>query len=234
MKKINNVPDKGEVYISADELYDAWTLGEDGLLTRGEPVMSTVVHERELWHEGILVLVYDAHGSVLLLQQRAEHALLGNKWDTSCAGHMRSGELQTDTIVREMYEELNIDLLQDDLEGVTLEHIATVEDEIPFENGKIHKEIQQIFLMRVNEQIKNTLKVTSQDVQQLAWMSKEKVEKSIQEDFSTNNAIHMSFVQRKKMWKILFNHLEAPKNEGVNTNKKYVENIDRELLLLGK
>ena len=71
-----------------------------GALSRGE------IHQRELKHRSVHVLVFDGDGSLLLQKRSMEKDQCAGMWDTSCAGHVESGQSYADTAPRELQEEL--------------------------------------------------------------------------------------------------------------------------------
>lgn len=67
------------------------------------------VHEKNLMHRAAHVLI--AHDGYIFLQLRShEKKQFPNKWDISAAGHVESGETYIQTAIRELKEELAIDL----------------------------------------------------------------------------------------------------------------------------
>ena len=71
-----------------------------GSATRGE------IHQRGLTHRSIHVLVFDGEQSVLLQKRSMLKDEFGGMWDTSCAGHVESGQDYAETAPRELMEEL--------------------------------------------------------------------------------------------------------------------------------
>jgi len=71
-----------------------------GTLSRGE------IHRRGLMHRSVHVLVFDGEGSVLLQKRSMQKDQCAGMWDTSCAGHVESGDEYADTAPRELLEEL--------------------------------------------------------------------------------------------------------------------------------
>lgn len=67
------------------------------------------VHEKGLKHRAAHIFV--AHQEYIYLQLRSsQKRQFPNKWDISAAGHVDSGETYVETAIREVKEELNIDL----------------------------------------------------------------------------------------------------------------------------
>ncbi len=74
--------------------------------TRGD------VHQRGLTHRSIHVLVFDGTGSVLLQKRSLQKDECAGMWDTSCAGHVESGQGYSETAPRELQEELGISVIE--------------------------------------------------------------------------------------------------------------------------
>lgn len=71
-----------------------------GTATRGE------IHAQALQHRSIHVLVFDGAGKVLLQKRSMQKDQCPGMWDTSCAGHVESGQSYDETVPRELEEEL--------------------------------------------------------------------------------------------------------------------------------
>jgi isopentenyl-diphosphate delta-isomerase len=68
------------------------------------------VHARALWHRAIHVLVFDATGRVFLQKRSMQKDLAPGLWDSSCSGHVDSGEDYDHAARRELGEELGVRL----------------------------------------------------------------------------------------------------------------------------
>ena len=66
------------------------------------------VHARGLWHRAVHVLVFDAQGRVFLQKRSMLKDLSPGLWDSSCSGHVDSGEDYDTSAVRELGEEIGI------------------------------------------------------------------------------------------------------------------------------
>lgn len=70
------------------------------------------VHRRGLRHRAVHVLLFNAH-TKLFLQKRSRHKECApGLWDSSAAGHLHAGESYDSGALRELKEELGIDLAQ--------------------------------------------------------------------------------------------------------------------------
>jgi isopentenyldiphosphate isomerase len=68
------------------------------------------VHATGLWHRAVHVLVFNARGEVFLQKRSMLKDTAKGKWDSSASGHLDSGEDYDACAVREVREELGLDL----------------------------------------------------------------------------------------------------------------------------
>jgi len=66
------------------------------------------VHARGLWHRAIHVLVFDTAGRVFLQKRSMLKDMAPGLWDSSCSGHVDSGEAYDAAATRELGEELGL------------------------------------------------------------------------------------------------------------------------------
>ena len=67
------------------------------------------VHARGWWHRAVHILVSDAAGRVFLQKRSMTKDLSPGLWDSSCSGHVDSGEDYDAAAVRELGEELGLE-----------------------------------------------------------------------------------------------------------------------------
>ncbi len=68
------------------------------------------VHARGLLHRAVHVLVFNSRGEVFLQKRSMNKDRQPGVWDSSCSGHVDSGENYDETAVRELGEELGLDI----------------------------------------------------------------------------------------------------------------------------
>ena len=98
-----------------DELVDI--LDEYGKPT-GESCLKSEAHKKGLLHPTVHIWLYTQNGKVLIQQRgrlKKTHPLL---WDVSVAGHVASGEKIATAALREIQEEIGLQLAEADLESI--------------------------------------------------------------------------------------------------------------------
>ena len=68
------------------------------------------VHRLGLKHRAVHVLVFNARGEVFLQKRSMKKDIAAGKWDSSASGHLDSGEDYDACAVREVREEIGLDL----------------------------------------------------------------------------------------------------------------------------
>ncbi len=69
-----------------------------------------VVHATGLWHRAVHILVFDAAGRVFLQKRSMLKDLSPGLWDSSCSGHVDAGEDYDTAAVRELGEEIGVQI----------------------------------------------------------------------------------------------------------------------------
>lgn len=96
----------------ADEYIDI--IDQQGNPT-GAVRLKSEAHQLGLCHASIHVWFYTLEGEVLLQKRAAHKDTFPNLWDISVAGHIGAGETPTHAAVREVHEEIGIDIASEDL-----------------------------------------------------------------------------------------------------------------------
>jgi isopentenyl-diphosphate delta-isomerase type 1 len=68
------------------------------------------VHARGLLHRAIHVFVFNSRGEILLQKRSMKKDRQPGVWDSSCSGHVDSGEDYDQTAMRELQEEIGLTL----------------------------------------------------------------------------------------------------------------------------
>jgi isopentenyl-diphosphate delta-isomerase type 1 len=68
------------------------------------------VHARGLLHRAVHIFVFNSRGEIFLQKRSMKKDRHPGVWDSSCSGHVDSGETYDETAVRELGEELGLHL----------------------------------------------------------------------------------------------------------------------------
>lgn len=103
-----------------------------------------VIHARRLRHRAVHILVFNAAGQVFLQRRAKTKDTFPDRWDSSCSGHVDTGENYLESAVRELGEELGLaGVSPDDLTplfkidcceqtGLEFVHVYRLQHEGPF------------------------------------------------------------------------------------------------------
>lgn len=72
------------------------------------PEKRGIIHARQLRHRAVHVLIFNAAGQVFLQRRAATKDTFPDRWDSSCSGHVDTGEDYLTSALRELGEELGI------------------------------------------------------------------------------------------------------------------------------
>ncbi len=119
------------------------------------------VHKLRLMHRSVHVLVFNARGELLLQKRSMQKDECQGMWDSSCAGHVESGQSYEETAPRELAEELG---LSNQAELDALFKMPATED-----NGLE-------FAMVYRTQHEGPFTFAEDEIDEVAWFSAEQVD----------------------------------------------------------
>lgn len=95
-----------------DEYIDVAT--KAGALT-GEKELKSIIHKKGLYHHTAHIWFYTSKQEILLAQRSSKKIICPLLWDVSVAGHIDAGETPKQGAVREIKEEIDVDITENDL-----------------------------------------------------------------------------------------------------------------------
>lgn len=98
-----------------DEYIDIVT--SEGKVT-GRKALKSEIHTKGHYHNTAHVWLYTKNKEILLAQRAASKSICPLLWDVSVAGHVDAGELTIQAAIREVKEEIGLDLHQNDLKKI--------------------------------------------------------------------------------------------------------------------
>jgi len=123
------------------ELLDV--LDENGNKT-GEVEERSEVYRKGLWHRSSHIWIINDNNELLVQRRNPYKATFPNLWAISVAGHVDSGETSVDTAIRELKEEVNLDV-----DPSELEFLFTIKRETPYKDSYL-RVFDDVYLLRKN------------------------------------------------------------------------------------
>lgn len=115
-------------------------------------------HNKGLWYREVIGIIMNANNEVLLQKRSPNKKDKPNLWEI-CFGHISSGEIPETSIIREVKEEINLDLTEKDLISLGVQHTNEY-----YENtNRFHRAFSYIFLIKTNKNI-NEFKLQDEEV----------------------------------------------------------------------
>lgn len=156
-------------------------LNENGEKT-GEVVSREEVHRLGLWHKCVHIWLINGKGEVLLQKRSKQKATHPNMWTTATSGHLSAGDSSIEGAIRELSEEIGLQVRQDELK-----YLFTVKESGVNSNPEkqiLENEITDVYLIEKDVNIAE-LKLQEEEVSSVKWFSYETFKKMVMEDDKT-------------------------------------------------
>lgn len=129
-------------------------------------------HNKGLWYREVIGIIMNKNNEILLQKRSPNKKDKPNLWEI-CFGHVSSGETPESSILREVKEEIDLNLIEKDLIFLGIEHT-----EEWYENtNRFHKAFSYIFLIKTNKNI-HEFKLQDEEVCEVKYVTlKELIEK---------------------------------------------------------
>lgn len=174
-----------------EELIDI--LDENGDKT-GKIVTRKQVHQQGLCHRIIVVAVIDKNGHLLMQQRSKNKETNAGKWDVSTAGHVSSGQTSKEAAIREVSEEIGINIKEQELN-----HIITYKEIEKVKENHISNHIYDFYIVN-KENIKiEDITVQKSEVEQVKLCNLEEVNQIL---------LEQNVVERPEVYRELLKYLK--------------------------
>ena len=152
-----------------EELFDV--LNERGEYT-GKIESREKCHKEGLWHKAVALFIINSKGQVLLQKMSSKKKMWPNMWDITGGGHVLAGEFGFEAIIREMKEELGIDLEKNDITFLGASVSTNIKGEV------VNNHFNEFYI--VNKDVDETkLKLDYEEVSEVIWVEKNEIIKRI-------------------------------------------------------
>lgn len=130
-----------------DELIDILT--PEGKLT-GKTALKSEAHKKGWFHATVHIWIYTKDKKILLQKRAMTKKVFPGLWDISVAGHIGAGESVLSSAKREVFEEIGLELQEEDLIK-----IGTRIHQVSHANGIIDNEHHHVFIAELKVPVEN-------------------------------------------------------------------------------
>jgi isopentenyldiphosphate isomerase len=158
------------------------------------------IHREGIWHNTVTIwIILRPTGQLLIQKRSATKDSCPNKWDASCAGHIPFGQSREEAAVRELWEELGLDVKPEQLQ-----YLGRFRQEFILNNGQfIDNEWIDLYLLELDHlDIHKDLKLQREEVSDVAL-----VHYSILKEMYDNNNPKLALNVDKRELQKFWNHL---------------------------
>jgi len=139
-------------------------LDENGSPT-GEKKSKPDVHRGGNWHKTVHVWVINPAGELLIQKRSPDIDSYPNMWDISSAGHVLAGENSITSALREIHEELGLEVKPENFE-----YLFTVVQQAVLNDGTyINNEFNDVYLLKFGLN-PSEFKLQKEEVSAIRWM----------------------------------------------------------------
>ena len=150
-------------------------------------------HAEGLWHKAVHIWIINSKGEVLLQKRSPLVDNHPDKWDVSAAGHISAGEDERTSALREVGEEIGLDLSSADLI-----HIGTVTQQSS-RPGYINNEINPVYVVKMDLDT-NEMQRQEEEVSEVRFVPYKEFDRMVQQK-------DQSLVHHPEEFEILFKYL---------------------------
>lgn len=172
-----------------EEYFDL--LDENGNKT-GKTKLRSEVHRDGDWHKAVHIWIINNNGDILLQRRCATKDSNPNMLDISSAGHLTVGDDSLTGAIRELKEELNLDVNKEDLE-----YIKTLKSSSKYTDSFINNEFDDMYILRTDKKIED-MKFQEDEISEIMYVPYKEFKEMVQ-----NNKPDL--LRQDKEFEILFN-----------------------------
>ena len=154
----------------AKEYFDI--LDENGNKT-GKTKLRSEVHRDGDWHKAVHIWIINNNGDILLQRRCATKDSNPNKLDISSAGHLSAGDDSLTGALRELKEELNLDVKPEDLQ-----FIKTLKRSSRYTETFINNEFDDLYIVRTDKKI-DDMKFQEEEISEIMFVPYKKFKEMV-------------------------------------------------------
>ena len=127
------------------------------------------IHKLGLLHAEVAAFIYTETGRILLQKRKSNKATYAGVWSIT-GGHVLAGENNEEAIVREIKEELNLDIENGRVTYVTTYKSKKIKDDI------INNKFFSIYIVQINKEEIKKIKIQNEELEEIKLFSMAEIE----------------------------------------------------------
>ncbi len=161
----------------------------------GKSASREEVHSRGLWHKTAQVLLLNSQGEIFVHRRAKSKKYYPGLWDVYFGGHVLSGETSQQALIREVQEEINLDLKKEDFQFLFDIKKADIQNGGSF----INNDFAQVYLAKVEFNLSDLI-LQTEEIEEVKFISLDELKRKV------GNAEN-DFIPREKEYGLLFSAL---------------------------
>lgn len=140
----------------------------------GKTKLRSEVHRDGDWHKAVHIWIINNKGDILLQRRCATKDSNPNMLDISSAGHLSAGDDSLTGAIRELKEELNLDVNKEDLE-----YIKTLKRSSKYTETFINNEFDDLYILRTDKKLED-MEYQKEEISEIMYVPYKEFKKMVQ------------------------------------------------------
>ena len=132
-----------------------------------------LIHQKGLYHREVGIWIMNEKGEILVQKRSANKKQAPNKWGVT-AGHVDAGQEPIEVAIREVLEEIGLELSKEDIE-----FLFVVKKYKKFSDTQYNNNFQCIYFTKTNREISEYI-IQEEELSEVKYISIEELEKIIE------------------------------------------------------
>jgi isopentenyldiphosphate isomerase len=163
----------------------------------GQSASREEVHEKGLWHRSAQVVIMNSDGRIFVHRRASTKKYYPGLYDVYFGGHVLSGETSIEALIREVKEEIGIDLIPGDFELLFDIRKADIQNGGSF----INNDFAEVYLAR-KDFTPDRLSLQEEEIGEVRFFTEGEIREEIRRTES-------SFIPREREYDLLFSALDT-------------------------
>lgn len=133
-------------------------------------------HKYGLWHKAVALFIINSENQVLLQKRSSKKKMWPNLWDISAGGHVLAGEFGFQAIIREIKEELGVEVAKENIIFIGASTSINEKGDI------INKHFNEYYIVSKDINL-SELKLQTEEVSDVKWFNKEEILNRIENNY---------------------------------------------------